>query len=136
LGNVGEIRLPNGVVLETRVIGGETRLVQRLPSQGEPIGTLPDGTPLYANPATAVQQDNVEWVFEGGYLTPRAAFGEGSAVREGVRVSAVVVRDGVLQVLSEPPYLANETARIAYVSNIQTVNPDGTISRSDAVAAH
>ncbi len=136
LGNVGEIRLPNGIVLETRLVGGETRLIQRPPSQGEPIGTLPDGTPLYANPATAIQQDTVEWVFQDGYLAPRSGFGEGSRSPEGVRVSMVVVRDGALQVLSEPPYLANQTPRDNGITTIQTVNPDGTISRSDANAAY
>lgn len=131
--DIGEVRLPNGVVLETRLKpDGTMGFFERLPPRGEPIGVLPDGTPLYAQPAPPTD-GNLEWRFDAANgrfenLTTNAGL---DGVGESVAVGAVVTRDGVMHVLSEPPFRENEV-RVARgetgsTRSLQTVTADGTV---------
>ncbi|MGE0874562.1 MAG: FecR domain-containing protein [Burkholderiales bacterium] len=131
--DIGEVRLPNGVVLETRLKpDGTMGFFERLPPRGEPIGILPDGTPLYAQPAPPTD-GNLEWRFDAanGRFENLTAAGELGGISERIAVAAVVTRDGVMHVLSEPPFRENEVrverGESGSTRSLQTVSADGPV---------
>lgn len=133
----GEIRLPNGVVLETRLgPDGNVRYFEKLPPRGEPIAWLPDGTPLFAN-GLGASDGNIEWRFRvepGGRAVFENLTGDGGA-GSPVPVASVLARDGSLTFLAAPPFRENETAYIEQVGGrdvdvrgTRTIGLDGAIS--------
>jgi hypothetical protein len=145
LGTNGEVVLPNGRVLEARRdANGQMRFFEKI-DRGEPIGRLPDGSPLYANPAPGTD-GSIEWRFElrgdqavfvdvGNTGAPGATRSEPFAVPVG----AALVQDGRLVFTADRPYRENEGSnestdhatgsarQVASRYSLQT-DPDGTVT--------
>lgn len=145
LGMNGEVVLPNGRVLEARRDGsGQMRFFEKV-DRGEPIGRLPDGSPLYADPAPGTD-GSIEWRFElrgdqavfvdvGNTEAPGATRSEPFAVPVG----AALVQDGRLVFTADRPYHENEGSnertdhatgsarQVASRYSLQT-DPDGTVT--------
>ncbi|MBN8477028.1 FecR domain-containing protein, partial [Sulfuritalea sp.] len=145
LGSSGDVVLPNGRVLEARRdASGQMRFFEKI-DRGEPIGRLPDGSPLYANPAPGTD-GSIEWRFElrgdqavfvdvGNTETTGATRSEPFAVPVG----AALVRDGRLVFTADRPYRENEGSnehndhatgtgrQVASRYSLQT-DPDGTVT--------
>jgi hypothetical protein len=145
LGSSGEVVLPNGRVLEARRDGGgQMRFFEKI-DRGEPIGRLPDGSPLYADPAPGTD-GSIEWRFElrgdqavfvdvGNTETTGATRSEPVAVPVG----AALVQDGRLVFTADRPYRENEGSnertdhatgsarQVASRYGLQT-DPDGTVT--------
>ncbi|MBL8381874.1 MAG: hypothetical protein JNM90_02285 [Burkholderiales bacterium] len=133
LGSNGEVVLPNGVVLETRLdADGVVRFYEKaLPR--EPIGLLPDGTLLYEQPMEPTHGVR-EWGYaidsEGVFFAAviagaRTQIPTLSSTR--LRVGGVIVRDGTITVLQDRPFRENE-AKAGGGRLLQTLHADGTVT--------